>query len=178
MDVKRSAWLPVVAGLITLWTVSGCQQAPSPADLAREALQAATADEQELAAVTLEHMANDPELDRPLRDEVRQALRQVLKESSAPAVRAACIRALSSQWDYQSMPAFLDALDDPSEVVRGLAAAALEHMMSVTLKGFGYDYRAPPATQAAAIKRIRDYWDEKRESPIFINWIKKKKQAQ
>jgi uncharacterized protein (UPF0147 family) len=176
MAATRSTWLPVVAGLIALWGIPGCQQAPSPTDLAQEALQAATAEDQEAAAVKLAEVANDPQLDRQVCDEARQALRRVLKESSAPTVRAACIQGLSSQWDYESMPAFIDALDDPSEVVRGSAAVALERMMSVTLKGFRYDYRDPPAARAAAVKRIREYWDQTRESPIFINWIKKKKQ--
>jgi uncharacterized protein (UPF0147 family) len=177
MSPNRTAWSPIVVGLMVLCAIPGCQQAPSPADLAQEALQAASAEDQELAAVKLAEVANDQQLDRQVCDEAQQELRRVLGESRSPTVRAACIQGLASLWDYESMPAFLDALDDPSEVVRGPATVSIEWMMSVSLKNFGYDYRGPPATRTAAIERIRQYWEEKREGPIFTNWMKKKKRA-
>jgi hypothetical protein len=167
----------LIVGLLVLPALVGCrQQAPSPGDLTREALEAATDDQQELAAVKLAEVANDEKLEPEVRAEARQCLRRVLGESKSPTVRVACIQGLASQWDYESMPAFLDALDDESELVRSRAVVTLERMMSVNLKGFGYDDRDPSAKRADAIARIRDYWDEKRETPIFINWMKRKKQ--
>jgi len=166
----------LVVGLLVLLALAGCQQAPSPGELARKALEAATADQQELAAVELAEVTNNKELEPQVREEARQCLRRVLGESKSPPVRVACIQGLASQWDYESMPAFLDALDDESDLVRSRAAVTLERMMSVNLKGFGYHDRDPSATRVAAIERIREYWEEKRESPIFINWMKKKKQ--
>ena len=164
--------------LVLLLAIPGCQRPPSPAELAQKALEAASEEEQELAAVELAQLASDKELGPQLREEAREHLRRVLAETQSLPVRSACIRGLASEWDYQSMPALLDALDDESEVVRSDAAMAVQRMMSVNLKGFGYQYDDPPARRAPAIKRIREDWDKKRDSPIFIKWRKRLKEKQ
>ena len=158
--------------------ILGCQRPPSPDDLAQKALKAATPEEQESAAVELAAVANDEELQPQLREKAKINLREVLAQSQSPPVQAACIQGLSSQWDYESMPVFLDGLDHESDLIRGRAAAAVERMMSVDLGGFGYHYTDPPAKQAPAIKRIRQDWEKKRDSPIFIKWRKRLKEKQ
>lgn len=129
----------------------------SAEQLAQESLEAPTPDEQEVAAVRL------AELGRP----AREHLQRVLSESQSPQVRAACIRALYAQWDYDSMPVFLDALDDESELVRARAGAAVERMMSVD---FDYHHDDPPEKREAAVKRLREHWEQFRKSEIFANW--------
>jgi hypothetical protein len=102
----------------------GASRTASPQKLARNALEAAGADERELAAVELEQVANNSQLPASVRAEATQHLRAVLTESQSPPVRAACIQGLASRWDYDSMPAPVDALDDPSDLVRTRAAVA------------------------------------------------------
>jgi HEAT repeat protein len=159
-----------------LLAAPGCGQGPpSPTELAQQALQADTETDQELAAVKLAEMAGKNDLQPQLREEVKQQLRRVLGESQSPQVRAACIQGLASQWDYESMPALMDALDDPSDLVRGRARVAIERMMSVDLGSFGYKYDDPSAKRAAAIQRIRNDWEIKRDQPVFQNWMERLK---
>ncbi len=167
-------------GLVVLLAVLGCQRPPSPEGLAQKALEAATPEEQELAAVELVRVASDEELGPQVREEAREHLRHVLAKSQSPPVRLACVRGLGSQWDYQGMPVLLDALDDESDLVRSGAAMAVERMMSVDLASprYQYQYADPPAKRAPAIKRIRQDWDKKRDSPIFIKWRKRLKEKQ
>lgn len=134
---------------------------PSPEQLARQALEAPTSDEQEVAAVRL------AQLGKP----AREHLRRVLSESQSPEVRGACIRGLAVLWDYDSMPAFLDALDDDSELVRGRAGTAVKRMMSSA--DYGYRSDDPPEKRAAAVKRFRAHWKEFRDSEILENWKKR-----
>lgn len=156
----------------------GCQQAPSPDELAQKALEAATSEEQELAAVELARVANDNQLSSQLREEARKHLRRVMAESQSSPVRLACIQGLASVWDYDSMAVFLEALDDESDLIRSRAGATIERMMSVSLADFGYRYGDPPAQRAAAIKRVREDWDQKRDSPVFIRWRERLKAKQ
>lgn len=134
---------------------------PSLEQLARQALEAPTSDEQEVAAVRL------AELGKP----AKEHLRRVLSESRCAEVRGACIRGLAVQWDYDSMPAFLDALDDESELVRSRAGAAVERMMSSA--DYGYRSDDPPEKRADAVKRFREHWEEFRDSEILKNWKKR-----
>jgi hypothetical protein len=149
----------------------GCQQeTPSPAELAHKALQSDDPAEQERAAVDLAQLGSNKELDPQIRDEAKQQLRHLLDKTQSPLVRKACIHGLGSLWDYESMPAMLDALDDESEAVRSAASVTVERMMSVTLAGFGYKFSDPAQKRAPAVKRIRADWETKRDSPVFIKW--------
>lgn len=84
----------------------------------------------------------------------KEHLRRALSEGQSPEVRGACIRGPAVQGDYDSMPAFLDAPDDDSELARGRAGTPVERMMSVN-----FDYRCdhPPEKRAAAAKRLRGH---------------------
>ena len=176
MFANRTArYIILSGGLLGLF---GCQKAPSPDELAQRALQAATPEEQEQAAVELARVANDDQLRRPLREKAKEHLRRVLAESQSAPVRAACLQGLSSLWDYESMPAFLDALNDESDLIRSRAAATVERMMSLDLAGLGYRYDDPPAKRAAAVKRVRQDWEQKRDQPVFIRWRERLKEKQ
>ncbi len=133
--------------------------------LAQESLEAPTSDEQEAAAVRL------AELGRP----AREHLQRVLSESQSPQVRAACIRALAAQWDYDSMPEFLDALNDESELVRARAGAAVERMMSIDA---GYRSEDSPQRRAAAVKHFRERWEQFRNSETLDYWKKRLEERQ
>ena len=117
-------------GPVVLLGILGCQRPPSPDELAQEALKAATPEEQESAAVELAAVANDEELQPPLREKAKINLREVLAESQSPMAQAACLQGLSSQWAYESMPAFLDALDHESDLVRSRAVAAVDKLLA------------------------------------------------
>ena len=150
-----------VYGVLYGWPVlfSGEQ---SPEELARSALEAPTPREQEEAVVQLAQFGT----------EAREQLRRVLAESKTPRVRAACIRALAGQLDYDNMPAFLDALDDDSALVRGRAGAAVQQMLYADV---AFPYDAPPVREPAA-KDLRERWEIMRDSPIMKKW--KQRQAE
>ena len=177
---RTNPWVTLSGALAALLIIPGCQGPPSPAELAQKALEAPSDEEQELAAVALSQLASDKERKPQLREEAREHLRSVLAKSQSPPVRLACIRGLASEWDYQSMPVLLDALDDESDLVRGDAAMAVERMMSVDLQVFGYMYKDPPARREAASKRLRAHWEEWRKSENYKSWQErlKKKRSQ
>jgi len=144
--------------------LGGHRRKRSPEELARLALESVDLQERELAAVEL------AQLGRP----ATEHLRRVLAEADSPRVRAPAIRGLAAQWDYDSMPALLDALDDPSLVVRGRAGVAVARMMSVD-----FDFRAdaPAEQRQAIVKRFREQWEWMRDSAALKRWKKRLKEA-
>lgn len=163
-DAKiRSAVLG--GGLVVLLAMASCEQAASPDELARQALHAPTARQQQEAVARLAECGKD----------ARGHLQRVMAQSQSSQVRAVCIQALAVQWDYDSIPAFLDALDDRSETVRGQAVRAVERLLSKDLAQFGYRYDDPPGKRARAIQRIRQDWERTRDSPIMKSWRKRLK---
>lgn len=148
----------IVAGaVLVLPSILGCQRPPSPEELARQALEASSPGDQEVAAVRLAELGA----------EAKEHLQQVLAESQSPAVRAACIRGLAAQRDYDSMPAFLDALDDESELVRGRAGVAVQELLGAD---FGYRHNAPPKQRKAKIKQLRQEWERVKDSEAMQQW--------
>jgi hypothetical protein len=91
-------------------------------------------------------------------------MRQVFHESQSRDVRAQMILGLAQQWDLDSMPAFLEAMDDPSPLIRGRAAMAVKKILTTV-----GDYRAddPPEKRRLALQAVRKRWDEMRASPRF-----------
>jgi hypothetical protein len=153
----------VVLVAILGWQMFSGERAPSPEELARQALEAASPDEQEVAAVRLAQLGK----------EAKEHLRRVLAESQSPPVRTACIQGLAAQWDYQSMPVFFDALNDESELVRVRAAVAVQRMLSADMEYFNYSYRDPPEKRQAAIELLRKRWKQLRDSPKLKRWKKR-----
>lgn len=152
---------------ILAWHVLSGQRRPSPEELARRALEAPTAGEQEVAAVRLAQLAGDNQVEGPVRKEAGEHLRRVLANSQSPPVRAACLVGLASQWDYDSMPVFLEALEDSSPLVRGSAETAVRRMLSVDLNHFNYRHDDPPEKRQQAVKLIAEYWEQMRDSPLL-----------
>jgi hypothetical protein len=125
----------------------------SPKELAEQAL-AGTPEKQELAAAGLERVAG--KFDKTgKRNPAQEYLAQVLLESKNPGVRAACMRGLATIWDYECVPAMLDALDDESPQVRSTAAAAVQ-----TLLGVDCHFQAddPPEIRQEAVRLLRNHW--------------------
>jgi len=137
-----------------MW-LGGGGSAASPEELARQALEAATAEEQEQAAVRLAALPQS---------EARSHLRDVLRQSKVAGVRAACLQGLGASHDYQSMDLLLEALEDESPLVRGRAGVAVTRMI-----GRDYHFRANGSeeSRAKAVKGIRTCWEEMKKSKLL-----------
>lgn len=139
------------------WRFLPGRRPPSPEELARQALEAPTPGEREVAAVRLAQLGK----------EAKGQLQRVLAESQSAAVRAACIGGLAAQWDYQSMPVFLDALDDPSAVVRGRAGVAVQRFLGAD---FGFRHDDPPKKRQAVVKILKREWERVKDSALMQQW--------
>jgi hypothetical protein len=135
----------------------------SPEELAEVALNSSDQQEQVTAAKELSDLG-EPAIEQ---------LRRVLAESDIPGVRAAVITGLANQRDYDSMPKLLDALEDPSLLVRSRAGATVRRMLP-TDHGFGA--ADPPERRAEVVKRLRAEWERFRESPLMKKWRERKGQ--
>src|SRR5262249_48036328 len=98
-----------VAGALLLATAGlygfrylGGERTASTDELARLALTAPSPQARELAALELAGRGAG----------ALPQMRRVLAESDAPVVRAAMIQALGAQYDFESMPQLLPALED------------------------------------------------------------------
>jgi hypothetical protein len=150
--------LALLVGMGLFWALR--EREPTPEELVRQALdETATAEQREVAAVRLGQMGK----------RANGHLRQVLAASQTAEVRAATIWGLSAQWDYESMPALLDALDDPSPLVRERACAAVETMIAFDS---GYKAHASAESRKAAAKKMLDVWNRYKDSPPYQRWRK------
>lgn len=75
--------------------------------------------------------------------------------SEAPEVRAAAAERLGEMRFWDAGPALIDAMEDPSTLLRARAGVALRRIMVVDFR-----YRAgdPPARRREALQRIRELW--------------------
>jgi HEAT repeat protein len=142
------------------WLGSGREDLGSPQALAEEALQAPTLKQRESAARRMVRIGKP----------AAQHLRRVLVESKTPEVRAACIQGLATHWDYDGMPALLDALEDESPLVRGRAGAAVEKMLGAD---FGFRFDDPPEKRAKSVNTLRQEWARMQNSPVLEDWKKR-----
>jgi hypothetical protein len=126
----------------------------SPEELVRVALESTDPVQQEKAAVEL------AELGRP----ALKHLQRLLAESQSNQVRAAVIQGVAFQRDYDSMPILLDAMADPSLVVRGRAGAAVQRLLGLE---FSFDADGPPDEREKIITAVRRQWESLRDSPGF-----------
>jgi hypothetical protein len=131
------------------------QHVESPDELAQLALKDGDPAEQEKAAIRLEALAGKlPKTGT--RNEAQPHLARVLAESKNPGVRAAAMRGLAGIWDYECVPAMLDALDDESPQVRRAAAGALEALIQAE---HTFDAGGNPEGRKAAAQRLRGMWN-------------------
>jgi HEAT repeat protein len=85
------------------------------------------------------------------------SLRRVLAESKSPGVRAIAIQSLGTLGDLQSMPAFLDAMDDADPQVRSRAGVAATKLLHAD---FHFRTEDPPAKRKAIIGQMREAYDQ------------------
>lgn len=137
----------------------------SPEQLAQVALTASTPQERQEAAVALV----------PLGHSAVEPMVRVLSESPSPEVRATMIQGLSMERDFDSMPAFLNALDDESVLVRTRAAGAVQRLLQIDV---GYRADAPRQKRLAAIKVFREEWEKMRVTPGLRKFREKLRQQE
>jgi hypothetical protein len=144
----------LVAALLIIygWHFAFGARTPSAEQLADAALNAGTAEEQEAAAGKL------ASLGQPAQPEMVR----VLNASKTPGVRAALISELTTEWCYDCMPAFLEALDDESLAVRIRAEAAMQRLMQFEV---GYHAQDPPEQRREAVKAYRQTWEKVQKLP-------------
>jgi hypothetical protein len=135
----------------------------SPEELAQIALTASTPQEQEKAAVEL----------APLGHSAVEPMVRVLSESRTPEVRAVMIQGLAVERDFDSMPAFLNALDDESVLVRTRAAGAVQRLLQIDV---GYRADAPREKRLEKIKVFREDWEKMRVTPGLRKFREKLRQ--
>jgi HEAT repeat protein len=132
---------------VVLAFVSGSRGLGSPDALAERALNAATVEERQRAALDLGRIGPSGQ----------EALRRVLAESKTPEVKAAAIQGLLDQQDYSSLPVFLALLDDPSPLVRGRAGVAVTQLLG---RNFQFLAEDPPARRAEAVEKMKRAYKE------------------
>ena len=164
--------LLIIAGLLFALLVlfyawrflSSGERHRSPEELVREALESTDPAEQEKAVLELTELGT-PAL---------KHLQRVLAESQTDRVRAAAIQGLAFQQDYDSMPALLDAMADPSLVIRVRAGAAVQKLLGVKID---FHANAPPKEREKAVAILRKEWERMRNLPNFEE-LKKQQQSQ
>ena len=145
------ATLLVIAGILALivaWIyLAPGDSLPSPEELAEQALNAGSAEEQEAAAVKLSQ-SGAPGIPH---------LRSVYEKSQVAEVRAACIKGLGVMRDYDSMEIFFEGLKDESALIRGRSGVAMVRML-----GRDYQFRAngSAADRARSIAGMQTAWEE------------------
>jgi hypothetical protein len=97
-------------------------------------------------------------------------LRRLVREGNSPEVRAAATYAVARQYDYKSMDALLDSMEDESVVVRGRAGRAV-----VKLLGRDRRFRASGSAEERAriIGHCRADWETIKASPHFESFKRK-----
>ena len=100
-----------------------------PADLARQAIAAASPKDQAQAATRLAALAAQPRSDRS--GAVIASLQETLANGHTPEVRAAAIVGLARTGDRSVLPVLVEAIEDHDQLVSGRAVAAVQHLLGV-----------------------------------------------
>ena len=100
-----------------------------PADLARQAIAAASPKDQSRAATRLAALAAQPRPDRS--GAVIASLQETLANGRTPEVRAAAIVGLARTGDRSVLPLLVEAIEDDDQLVSGRAVAAVQHLLGV-----------------------------------------------
>jgi len=96
---------------------------------------------------------------------------KLLDKSHPDSVRALAIQGLQANWHFDSMPAFLNALNDSSLIVRGRAKVAVENF---TGRRFEFKPNGPKKDREAVVAHIRKEWEQLSDSAGFQAWMKRK----
>lgn len=101
----------------------------TPADLARQAIAAASPKDQARAATRLAALAAQP---RPNGSgPVIASLQETLTNGRSPEVRAAAIVGLARTGERSVLPVLVKAIEDDDQLVSGRAVAAVQHLLGV-----------------------------------------------
>ncbi|MEI8372042.1 MAG: HEAT repeat domain-containing protein [Planctomycetota bacterium] len=144
----------LAAALVWRWQRGQTPKMESPAELARQALNADSPEKQRQVAVKLQMRAASLPY-TGTRNEAQPYLKSVFEESKNPEVRIACMHGFATLWDYECVPTMLDLMDDPSLPVSSMAANTLLKLMGVLPS---FNPNAPPEKRKAATVRIREMW--------------------
>ena len=101
----------------------------APADLARQAIAAASPKEQARAATRLAALAAQPRPDGS--GAVIASLQETLTNGRLPEVRATAIVGLARTGDRSVLPVLVEAIEDDDPLVSGRAVAAVQHLLGV-----------------------------------------------
>ncbi len=189
------ALLVVVAGVFYggKWLFSGARKTPTE-KLAQLAVAAPTPEEKVKAASQLAGSRDEEAVQH-----MRQVLQQLHRPSSvghnSPAhtgptgsqpsetpagaqgghevaeVKAMMITGLAQQWDFDSMPLLLEALDDESFLVRSRAHLAIQRLLQVDV---GYRPDDPPEVRRQYIQKFRD---EYQKMAVLIEKFKQRQKS-
>lgn len=157
MKIAAGVLLVAVVVCYAWWYWPSHEKLESPEVLARQALSAASLEEQERACARLVVVAGKLHKSGT-RNPAREPLLQVFKESQSPTVRVAAIRGLASLWDYDSMETMFQALGDQSTEVQAAAKQMIVNLLCLDPRRF------PPAVSAeqrqAQAKELRARWED------------------
>ncbi len=126
---------------------------PTAAQLYELAMNGATQQEREKAVFDLAKLDIDG----------KAYLRMLIKPAMPSGAREAAVLGLGECRDFQSMPALLDLLDDPSEQIRARAGMSVSVILG---RGFPFDASKSAEERANVIAFIRrDYEAMKKSQP-------------
>ena len=158
MSNVRTISLVAIAGILLLgviWRYSSAGADPSAATRV-------LAQEDDLVRAQQRVLA----LTRAGRDSLPE-LRQMLADATEPAIRAVCLQGLGDLYDYESLEAIIDGLEDPDVEVRTRAKAQVERMIGYRI---GYDPDAPAAKRKELADFYRQEWARIKGSPLIKNF--------
>jgi len=152
-----------IAVVVVAWWFFSRPRMLSPEELAEIALRAESPQERERAAAQLLRH----------RGEALDELRRVFAQSDTPEVRAICVQALAALRDYDSMEEMLDAMEDPSAVVRSRASRAVMQLLGAK---YEFDAEAEPEIRQETIDYFRGMWEKYKDSEGFRESIERMQQ--
>jgi HEAT repeat protein len=157
-----------VVGLCVIWLIGrqflGERQLP-PDELADLAMNAPTVEERQAAANELSKCG----------EEQIEAFRRIFLESDTPEVRAVMAQSLGKCRDIDSLGELIDAMEDPSPLVRGRAGAVVQEMVGMDMS---FDAEGPPAERQKIVAFCRRFWkDAQAPGSKFIEYYKNPDQA-
>lgn len=135
----------ILALLLLVVYFPSFRRAPSPEELAEQALGDGPLEDREKAAVELSRCGTD----------AVEPMRRVLRGAKEPAIRSAVINGLGRLNDLSSMPELLDAMEDESPQVRGRAGAAVRRLAAMD---FHFRAHGDPSERAKAVAAYRRFW--------------------
>ena len=145
------------------WLFSG-PKVRSADQWAAAAIGDGTVKQRQYAAVKL------GELGKPARKQILG----VLDQSKQPEIRVACIQSLTTQWDYRSMPLFLDLMNDPSAEVRLQAGEAVGCLLRRDYQFRKVNGDNQQKERQAVVKTMRSDWERFKHAGLTRAYIREK----